>query len=314
MEQVVNVSPSVLADVLTCETKAWTRHVKGYTSRGDAIKAVAGQAIHAGIARYLSDPEGVCNDVRALGVFHDVYDPAHARLTADQLDPAYTPANLHRVLARWLETHPPSALPWTRVLSVEEAFCSREWVTGDTRVRLIVRPDAVVEDANGRVRFVDTKTTGWRISDSSWRRALRLSLQLALYTDAVMQRYGDRAVCGGWINAIEIAKLPSDPTRKCTTHHVVYAECGNEHAKQEIIECMTTPERVARALADAHNAAEMFVRMQDDADASACDMAGGANGACRFCAAGEWCEAGRAANALESFMIHDPWVVEEGAR
>jgi len=319
---IVNVSPSVLADVLTCETKAWSRHIKGYTSKGDAIKAVAGQGFHAAIAEHFRPDRAFSQSfANTMKAFHDVYDSAFARLPADALpDQAYLPANLHRVLARWIEMHPSSALPWRKVLTVEEAFTSRTFTVGDTTVKLIVRPDLVIEDFNGAIRFVDTKTTGWRISDSGWRRALRLSLQVALYTDAVAQRYPGRSVCGGWINAIEMRTLPSDPTRKCATHKLTYAECGNEHVKYEFIECMTTPERLAQALTDAESAAERFVRMlrlnEHELNGAMpwLNMNGGANGACRFCAAGNWCEAGRVPEALGSFMQYEPWVVEEGTR
>lgn len=315
----VNVSPSLLADVLTCETKGWTRHVKGYTSQGESIKAVAGQGFHAGIAEFFHPAQAAVDNNaqgRALRAFHALYDPAFAACSADRLpDAAYTPANLHRVLARWLEMHPPSVLPWRSVVSVETAFVSREWQIGETTVRLIVRPDLIVEDADGRVRWVDTKTTGWHIGDPGWKKALRLSMQAALYTDAVVQRYGDRAWLGGWFSAIEMRTLPSDPTRKCQTHKLPYAECGNEHAKFEFIEAPQTPERITRALADARGGAARFVEMLGgETDVATLDMRGTAKGECRFCPASDWCEAQRVPEALPSFMHYEPWVVEEGVR
>ena len=236
-------------------------------------------------------------------------------MSPETLDPALTPENLQRILTRWIELHPAEILPWRRVLSVEEAFVSRVWESGGRTVRLICRPDAVVEDHFGRVRWVDTKTTSWRISDPSWKRALRLSLQAALYTDAIAQRYGDAATLGGWFNAMELRKLPSDPKRKCKEHGTPYAECGNEHAKTEFVEALTTMERVGTALDDARLAAMKFVRMFDVHDEpSIFRMEGSANGACRFCSASEWCEGGRLAATLDGFMVHDPWIVEEGVK
>lgn len=335
MSRTINVSPSLLADVLVCETKGWSRHVKGYTSPGEAIKAVAGQAWHAGTAEYFNPnqthPEAWAHSQAeaALKTLHAIYDPAFARCPADKLpDQAYTPDNLHRLFARWMELHPAHQLPWARVLTVEEAFVSRTWTIGDTEVRLICRPDLICEDGNSRVRWTDTKTTGWRISDKGWQQALRLSLQAALYTDAVVQKYGERAYLGGWFSAVEIRNLPGanagppklkkDGTpakpRTCAEHGVPYAECGNEHAKAMMMECPVTPERVSAALRDAERAAVRFVDMHEGEPLVGLDMRGAAKGECRFCPAAGWCEAGRVAEALPSFMVHDPWIVSEGTR
>jgi hypothetical protein len=329
--KVINVSPHLLADVLSCETRGWLRHVKSMTSNADAIKMVAGQGFHKAMELRFDETFGTelnTNDV--LGGFHDTYDNPFAKLTAEKLEQSLTPQNLDRVLRRWLEMHPTSLLPWKRVLLVEEAFVSREWQfspysgTGTTNsmdnivVRLIVRPDLVVEDHNGMVRWVDTKTTSWHISDPTWRQALRLSLQTQLYSDAVAQRFGTKAVLGGWINAIELRKLPDNPTRKCTEHKVAYAECGNEHAKCEFIECMTREDRIAAAVRCARNAAINFAMVLSAEDTSIDDlqMNGIANNSCRFCFGASWCEAGRPAAALESWndMVFSPWPVEEGKR
>lgn len=334
---IVKVSPSLLSDVATCETKGYTRHVRGYTSRVDAIKAVAGQGFHAAIANYLDPSTTIVKTEAALAKFHEVYDPAFARLAPENLEPGLTPHNLHRVLARWIEMNPHGSFPWKRVLMVEQAFESRRFevvdpVTGQrVMVILITRPDLVVEDHNDVVRWVDTKTTGWRIEDESWQRNLKLSLQAGLYTDALQQRFPGRAVMGGWFNAIELRKLPGDTegppkmkkdgtpakARLCPDHQRPYAECGIEHAKSRLIECLTTPERVARAVLDARDAAVDFVRMHGETDAivSTLNMRGTESGSCRFCPAAEWCLlAGRNPEVLENFMIHDPWIVEEGVR
>jgi hypothetical protein len=327
---VVNVSPSLLADVLTCETKGWSRHVKGFTSKGDAMKALAGSAAHAAIAEFLKPPRDDVRDLnpagRARWMFHHVYDERYPTFAAEDLDVAYTPANLGKIVDRWCEMHPPTELPWVKVLEVETAFISRTFTVGDTTVNLIVRPDALVEDAAEMVRFVDTKTTGWRISDAEWRSELRLSLQVGLYIDAVMQRYGERAWLGGWINAMEIATLPSDPKRICKgnkyNHGVPFAECGHEHAKSDFVVCDLQPELVATAVRDAERGAYRFVEMlrwgqvgADDVGIVNClNMHGRANRACRLCAANGWCEAGRVPEALEAFMVYEPWVIEEGQR
>jgi hypothetical protein len=322
---VVNVSPSLLADVLSCGTKGWVRHVKGYCSASESIKLTAGSAIHAGIAATL---EGKSMSA-ALMAFAAIYEPAFAALPADALpEQAYLPRNLAKLLARWIETSPPHTLPWLRALSVEEAFTSRTFEFGNVTVNLIVRPDAVVEDRFGGVRWVDTKTTGWRIGDKGWRANLRLSLQAALYTDAVVQRYGARAVLGGWFNAMEIRNLPGstdgppklkkDGTpmkpRVCHEHGKAYADCAGEHANSAIIECLLSPERVIRAVHDAEQGARKFLALLGNDDADGLDMNGTAHGACRFCANSTWCEAGRLPSALPSMLKYEPWIVEEGKR
>lgn len=327
---VVNVSPHLLADVLTCETKAWTRHVRGYTSKSDAIKAKAGQGFHAGVAAYL-DPklkqEHGPSTVTALALrkFHDVYDSAWETLDASQLAPELTPGNLHKLVARWCEMHPDAILPWRRVLMVEEAFESRRWLVPVADgippivVRLIVRPDALVEDKHGFLRFLDTKTTGWRISADNWKAELRLSTQIGLYTDALQSiapRFGLPALLGGWINAVELRKLPDDPKRKCSSHPgSIYAVCGPEHAKQEVQEVLTTQSLVTAAVRDAEWAARRFVEMLAIEDPTQLDMRGRANRACGFCAAQQWCEnAERNPAVLGNFMQYEPWMIEEGVR
>jgi hypothetical protein len=340
---VIKVSPHILGDVATCDTRGYIRHVKQLTSPGEAIKAIAGSAVHNAVAVYL-DPEPIANEGRripdALAKFHDTYDAPFARLSAEKLEPALTPQNIHRLLTRWLEMHPASQLPWKRVLMVEEGFVSREWIVefndrheivlGDApsedtftywaergytpdRVQLIVRPDTVVEDHNSKIRFFDTKTTGWHITDPGWRRSLRLSLQTQLYADAVVQRFGDKAIYGGWINAMEIKNLPASD-RKCKDHGRPYAECGSEHAKTEFIECLTTPERVARAVEDAKGYAAKYVELLNNTDIATLGMQGIARDACRFCVAADFCESSRPVHALESSFIPSDYVVGEGKR
>jgi hypothetical protein len=343
--RVINVSPSLLADVAVCGTKAYTRHKLGYTSITDAIKATAGSAFHAAIAEHLrTDRPFSGSYANTMKAFHDVYDAPYERLSAELLEPSLTPKNLERILDRWIAMHPSSLLPWKRVLTVEEAFVSREWViieptsakeeeeTGEnlrrTRVQLICRPDLIVEDHDGYIGWVDTKTTGWHIGDAGWQKQLKLSLQVQLYSDAVVQRYGSKARYGGWFNAIELRKLPGEidappklkkdgtpaKPRTCAEHGVPYAQCGSEHAKAEFIKCLTTPQRVERALVDAQGYAADFVRLMSETDIERVDMRGTAKGECRFCPASDWCLSDRPVDALDGFMKHEPWIVDTGSR
>lgn len=375
---IFNVSPHVLMDVRSCAMRGWTRHVMGYTSVNDSIKAAAGSAYHAGMAVFL-DPNltetGPERRARALAALHAKYDAVWEKCPADKLDEGYTPKNLHRLFDRWMEVNPPSVQPWKKVLDVETAFVSRAWLVtgtmydvtlteipladvpaqirnGDDVVQLIVRPDAVVLDAAGMIRYVDTKTTGWSVTDASWLRNLRLSFQTQLYADAVVQKYGDQAMYGGWINACEIKKLPGSsqaaPKMKldgtpakippCPTHKRPYAECGVEHMKSVMQECLSDPGSIAYALALAKNAATTFVKLHrqhveflknNPLDSVRFDLTheawgsypltnipvdGIANEKCRFCPAAEWCDSNRVLGALPSFMSYDPWPVETGMR
>jgi hypothetical protein len=274
---------------------------------------------HRGVLGYIAGAKSATE--YALETFHKEYDDRYPHFAAEDLDVAYTPANLDKLVARWCEMHPPTELPWVKVLEVEMAFISRTWTIGDTMVNLIVRPDALVTDSAGMIRWTDTKSTGWRITDAGWRSELRLSLQVGLYTDAVLQRFKDRAWLGGWINAMEIATLPSDPKRICKgnkyNHNVPYSECGHEHAKSDFVPCDLQPELVNAAVRDAHDGARRFVELLDgktDAFVTTLNMHGRANRACRFCAASGWCETGRVPETLDAFMVYEPWVIEEGVR
>lgn len=319
--EVLNVSPHVLGDVAACKTRAWVRHVAGYTSRADAAALLAGIGTHKAVEVWL-DPQ---HDDRiadrastALAYFHLTYDEPFTRLDPARLEPRFTPDNLHRVIARWLEMHPPALLPWKRVIAVEEAFATREWYFDSTTVRLIIRPDALVEGnvvtGDDYIRWVDTKTTGW-FSDP-WRQEFKTMAQPTAYTDGVMRKYPGRAVLGGWINAIELRQLPSDPKRACATHKRPYAECGHEHAKMELVEVMRDEKMIARWEADSRKAAADYVELRSKtaADIDDIPMDGALTGRCRFCPMAEWCAAGRPVEALEGFFVHEPWIVEEGAR
>jgi hypothetical protein len=254
------------------------------------------------------------------------------------------------------------------VVEVETAFVSRQWmVRGEGYdfdlveapmsaglvepglydvVRLIVRPDAIVIDAAGLYRYVDTKTTGWRVTDPTWLRNLRLSLQTQLYADAIVQRYGDKAMYGGWINACEIKKLPGSseapPKMKldgtpakvppCREHGRPTAECGPEHMKYVTQECLTSVEQVQWALDEAKRGATTFVKLMRQHAAAAtssitCEnklietypitnipTEGTSNGACRFCPAADWCDSNRVMAALPSFLTYSPWPVTVGMR
>src|SRR5207244_3909048 len=101
--RVVNASPHLLADIHSCESKAWTRHVKGFTSKNDAIKMIAGQAFHKAMEVYL-DPDWEPQDALTQSTraessvlhLHDVYDDAFLRLAPEKLEPSLTPQNLDR--------------------------------------------------------------------------------------------------------------------------------------------------------------------------------------------------------------------------
>ena len=363
---IYRVSPHLLMDVRTCAMRGWSRHVMGYTSVGDHIKMAAGSAYHAGMAVFL-DPHLTMADgalptsherrTRALAALHAVYDKVWDASPADKLEEGYTPKNLHALFDRWMEVNPPAVQPWQEVIEVETAFVSRRWIVdGDgydfnlieiaggevdtgclTRdiVELIIRPDAVVLDRASLIRYVDTKTTGWRVSDPTWLRNLSLNLQTQLYADGIVQRYGERAMLGGWINACEIKKLPgasaAPPKLKkdgtpyasslCATHKKPYEQCGPEHMNHVIKECLTSPEQISWALDEAKRAVATFVKLSrqhergDDAESVRnIPTEGTSNGACRFCPAAEWCDAGRIVPALPSFMAYNPWPITTGMR
>ncbi len=349
IDREINVSPHLLADVDGCSTWGYVRHVRGYTSAGDSIKMVAGQGIHRSM-EVLFDPTDprppIQRTAAMLAAFHTVYDEKFAACPPEKLDSGYTPQNLDNILRRWVELRVPQ-IPWARVLSTEEAFCSRSWtfpkIAADgapifVKVNLILRPDLVVEDAMGYIRWVDSKSTGWRIMDPGWQAALKLSSQVQLYSDGVVQKYGDKAVFGGWISAMEIRTLPGQSAlkmkkdgtpakeRTCQDHGRPYSECGLEHVKAEFIECLTTPMRVQQAVIDAERAASKFVDIvlaqektatQENPSLLGLGMQGTAKNLCRFCPAATWCLEGERTirpNGLESFFVYDPWRVETGRR
>lgn len=300
MSEMAFVDNTLLKAVATCSTKALVRHHLGYTAPGEGVRLKAGSAMHEALAVYMEDTtqEGA---ERALVMLEEAYAEWAAEHVDAARDAAYTYANVAAILARWLEMHPGHALTWSvEAGSVETAF--EVPLTDD--VCLTGRFDALVRK-DGELYVLDHKTTG--SIDERFRRQFLMSSQLSGYVWAAEAVTGER-VRGVIINAIEIARLPSDPKRTCKTHAVKYAECGLEHARSEILTVDRSETQVAAWLADAKLLAARWRVLIEEADTVAyAPMEGTFTNACAYCEFQEWCSVGRPAESIEKLFVYSPW-------
>ena len=121
---------------------------------------------------------------------------------------------------------------------------------------------------------------------------------------------------GTFLNVQELAKLPSDPTRKCKEHGVVYAECGTLHAKSEIAIVTRTPTAIEQWRRTAINLGRKYRELLKYSSLEHIDkvrMQGTVNNSCRWCQFSEWCYNERSAAFAAANFQHDPWEPKERA-
>lgn len=230
----IYLSASML-EAMSCSTKAVLRYVLHYTDREERAELNAGSAVDKAVSAWFEGKRR--ND--CLGIFNTEYHAWATENVAD--DDRLSYSNVYKVLSTWLDNHPIESFPFrVRKKNIQVAFSfpiNDEFVWGG-------RMDLLADDLrDSHLYVVDTKTTG-RISHY-WARKFRLSAQITGYIWAAQQHTSETNVTGAYINAIELSKLPSDPSRKCKDHAVPYIECGHLHAKAELIGPFTrTPHQI----------------------------------------------------------------------
>lgn len=307
MSEMMYCDNTLLKAVATCSTKALVRHHLGYTAPGEGVRLKAGSAMHEALAVYMEDTtqEGA---LRALVTLEAAYAEWAEEHVLEARDAAYTYKNVAAVLARWLEMHPAHALPWATyegslgteaVKAVEVPF--EVPLTPD--VTMTGRFDALVRK-DGELYVLDHKTTG--SIDERFRRQFLMSSQLSGYVWAAEAVTGER-VRGVIINAVEIARLPSDPKRTCKTHAVKYAECGLEHARSEILTVDRSEAQVATWYANARRLAWQWGTLLQEPVVEEAPMEGTFTNACAYCEFQEWCSVGRPAESLDKLYVIERW-------
>jgi hypothetical protein len=306
------VDNSMLRAAARCDTELMLRYLLGYTTPDEGPPLRAGIAAHEALAAHL---RGASRN-EALAVFRGHY-AAWAEAHVDPEGPLQrlTYENTATILAQWLRTRPLTSLPFEVHPDLVEVGFAVPLLDG---VIFCGRLDALVIDRERREFYVlDHKTTG-RL-DATWARQFRNDSQLSGYVWAAQQHTGNRVV-GAFINGIEFARLPSDPTRKCRDHGVAYAECRALHAKHELLIVQRTAEQLDQWTRSASELARRVQRLAASArvvrDISAtmshAAQQGMFHGACAWCQFQDFCAAGRPATMLPAFL-HEPWQPYERA-
>lgn len=313
------VDNSTLTDVAACTTRTVLKKVYGFQRAEDGIAAEAGKAFHTALdVRF----QGRGNDA-ALAAFRAAYAEYNARVVEpaanerDKYD-LYRMANLERIVREWLTRHPDSALPWTVLPDGTEAELSHPltdetlpngaprfmyWGKIDLRVRA---------HHDGRRYTVDHKTS--QKIDAANLAKYDNDSQMTGYTflESKLSPPDDQPA-GVFINAIGIKDVPSS-NRKCSTHGMLYAQCGHLHLDFVIQPTGRRPDQVE---AWRRNAATFAAQYADMIDAYGNDLASVADAPmdgtfrneCKFCSFRTFCLSRRDdVDTLHANFVVDRWL------
>jgi PD-(D/E)XK nuclease superfamily protein len=243
--------------------------------------------------------------------------------------------NLSKIIAEYLETHPLNAFSFSvnpklvevgfEVPLIDECVCGHAeerhldggcaWrhhcKCAEYRPAFVFwgRLDAIVQSNHDRSLYVlDHKTTG-RLSPYTAEK-YRMDSQMSGYVWAAQRTIG-QPIVGVYINAIEFAKLPSDPVRKCRDHGVVYAECGRYHMKSELLIYTRSPDQLEdwrrTALSLARRYRDLASQVPHIEALPDVMQQGTFNGACGFCDFAKFCQAGRPTHYVQTMLTYSPW-------
>lgn len=297
----MRVDNSLLRAVARCSTEAVWRYHLGYTTKDEYAALGVGSAAHAALDTFLST-EGDAG--KALGMLKHEYDD----LGLDQPEERFNWTNVRAVMDQWFRTHTIEQMPW----SLDGASFEQDFAVEMTdELTFCGRLDGIVRNkVDGRWYVLEHKTTG-RLT-SFWTGQWQVASQLTGYMWAG-SKLKDVPIVGAFVNAIEMGKLPSDPVRKCKDHKTPYSECGQAHAKSEIIVTQRTPQQMTAWMANVVRLATRFKRLIERyptiEQALAAPQEGTFHGACSFCSFKQFCMTGRRPELIESLLTHHPWEV-----
>lgn len=296
----IAIDNSTLAAVACCSTQAVLRYHLGLTAFEDRAPMRAGSAAHAALAAWFQ--KGTEAALEVLEAEYTLWALENVP-EGDRL----SPPNVIRTMRQYFESHPPGSLPFV----VEPGFVECGFAVPldeDGEFVFVGRLDALARDHNNAYWIVEHKTTG-RLDDR-WRRRFQSAAQVTGYVWAA-QQHTERPVVGAFINGIELSKLPSDEKRKCRDHGVVYAECGAQHARTEMLIELRSPHELEEWRKTALHLARKFrdlCRMVPTlADLHKVRMQGQFTGACSDCQFNDFCRRGRPIAAANAMLRLEPW-------
>lgn len=294
------IDNSMLSSLYKCELQFAVRYVRHWTSEEDSWALQAGTAVHSVLETYFKtwDAEQAIQNLNDYHSYAAEHIPADHRLSG---------TNVARIIHQYIETTTPNNLPFlvTNPELVEIGF-EVPLIRG---VTFFGRIDLAVMDLQRQWWYVvDHKTTG-RMAEE-WREQQKYTSQYTGYVWVLSQMVKEPVV-GAMVNGIELSKLPSDPKRKCAVHQAKYSECGQLHARFELLPTMRTPHQINDWLDTAVEGAKRYKhiarQVKDDASLTKLTAQGTMNGSCTFCQFKQWCHAGRDAEQLPYQFIQRPW-------
>ena len=299
----IHIDNSILRTTARCDTEVTLRYIHDYTAADEAAPLKSGIAGHEALATYFRGG----TPAEALSVLETMY-----KQWADEHVPsddrlAYP--NVHAVVAAWLESHPINQLPF-QVPGPEFVEVGFQYPLDDHGDIIFTgRMDLTVRDMDGDLAPMDHKYTG-RI-DKFWIANFKNDSQMTGYMWVAGQHYGKRLL-KGYVNAIELSQLPTDPTRKCRLHAVPYAECGEQHGRSALILINRTPQQLEEWRRTALKLARRYIALRDkygsDLDLlHRVAMQGTFHQACSRCSFAHFCTNGRPIAMLDTVLRKEHW-------
>lgn len=241
-------------------------------------------------------------------------------------------AEFDRQYQAWSAKHVPAGdrLAWQNCRVVLEQYMKFGWPEQQQRFTVVHELIEVAFelplDATGEIMYMgrtdaggfwdgldmvvfDDKTTG--SLNEYWAKKWRMDSGQSGYVWALRQ-LGYPSVIGTVINGIEYRQLPSDPSRKCSTHKQSYAECRPRHAKYGFYGPFPRePQFLEEWRADAISLAQRMRQVADEAPtleyARELPMTGQFKGACGNCEFMDLCLSGRSPALIEANTIELKW-------
>jgi len=302
------VDNSILSAEAACQTRASIRYMLALEAVLDAPALECGRAMHKAFEEHFRGAV----PAQVLAVLEREYKAYAVQHVVEGGCPDYHLRfgweNVRRVLAAWVAARPVHTFPFTvDVGSIEQGFCvplvpeDDIWYTGTPDI------GKVTFQVDGKVYFVDHKTTG-RLS-ADWRVGFRTSGQISGYCWGLTQATGV-TYAGGFINALELAKLPGS-TRRCKDHGVPYVECAELHVAYDLIPVGRSAEQLERWKANAVYLAQRYAarveRVKGLEDLASVAQDGMFSHSCGFCAAREFCETGQNPVVASQVFVEQAW-------
>ena len=295
------IDNSRLKATASCHTEAVVKYVFGYQGRDEPAPRKCGKCVHSSLERFFRTGGDVAKAMEVLEfeyrVFAEENVPDNDRLAW---------VNIKTIMEEFYANHPIERFPFTPVEGSEEKGVVKELYPGVSLFSLIDLQG--IEKTIGGKYVIDHKSTG-RVTEW-WSKQFRIGSQLTGYmwsVDAV----------GAYVNAIEMAKLPTPATTKCRIHKVARSECWRQHAKWELLVTTRTPQFTSWWKRDAIALAKTFFGLKEMFEGRPeliqyVGMQGVFNNSCTFCDLRDFCTAEKNPDLIESMLVYAPWVPWEG--